>query len=69
MTNEDEETFHNWHICWICKQELNMDKKRDNYHVTGKFREAAHNKCNLELRLPRKLPIIFQNLQGYDGIF
>ena len=69
MTNEDEETFHNWHICWICKQELNMDKKRDNYHVTGKFRGAAHNKCNLELRLPRKLPIIFQNLQGYDGIF
>ena len=67
MTNEDEEIYHNSHICWICKQELNMDKKRDNYHVTGKFRGAAHNKCNLELRLPRKLPIIFHNLQGYDG--
>ena len=28
---------------------------------------AAHNKCNLKLRIPRKLPIIFHNLQGYDG--
>ena len=28
---------------------------------------AAHNKCNINLRLPRKLPIIFHNLQGYDG--
>ena len=55
------------HICWIYKQELNMDKVRDHCHVTGKFRGAAHNKCNINLRLPRKLPIIFHNLQGYDG--
>ena len=44
-----------------------MDKVRDHYHVTDKFRGAAHNKCNINLRLPRKLPIIFHNLQGYDG--
>ena len=44
-----------------------MDKVRDHCHVTGKFRGAAHNKCNLKLRIPRKLPIIFHNLQGYDG--
>ena len=43
-----------------------MDKVRDHCHVTGKFRGAAHNKCNLKL-IPRKLPIIFHNLQGYDG--
>ena len=55
------------HICWIYKQELNMDKVRDHCHVTGKFRGAAHNKCNLKLRIPRKLPIIFHNLEGYDG--
>ena len=29
--------------------------------------EAAHNKCDLKLRIPRKLPIIFHNLQGYDS--
>ena len=67
MTNEDEEIYNNSHICWICKQELNMDKVRDHCHVTGKFRGAAHNKCNLKLRIPRKLPIIFHNLQGYEG--
>ena len=41
MTNEDEEIYHNSHICWICKQELNTDKVRDHCHVTGKFRGAA----------------------------
>ena len=66
MTSEDEEIYNNSHICWICKQELNMDKVRDHCHVTGKFRGAAHNKCNINLRLPKKLPIIFHNLQGYD---
>ena len=67
MTNEDEEIYNNSHICWICKKELNMDKVRGHCHVTVKFRGAAHNKCNINLRLPRKLPIIFHNLQGYDG--
>ena len=67
MTNENEEIYHNLHICWICKQELNTDKVRDHCHVTGKFRGAAHNICNLKLRIPRKPPIIFHNSQGYDG--
>ena len=65
--SEDEEIYNNSHICWICRQELNMDKAIDHCHVTGRFRGAAHNKCNINLRLPRKLPIIFHNLQGYDG--
>ena len=67
MTSEDKEIYNNSHIRWICKQELDMDKVRDHCHVTGKFRGAAHNKCNKNLRLPRKLPIIFHNLQGYYG--
>ena len=67
MTNEDEEIYNNSQICWICKEELNTDKVRDHCHVTGKFRGAAHNNCNLKLKIPRKLPIFFHNLQGYDG--
>ena len=51
----------------MCKQELNTDKVRDHCHVTGKLIGAAHNKCNINFRLPRKLPNIFRNLQGYDG--
>ena len=67
MTSEDEEICNNSHKCWICKQELNTNKVRDHCHVTGKFRDTAHNKCNLKLRIHRKLPIIFHNLKGYDG--
>ena len=66
MTSEDAEICHNSHICWICKQELNTDKVKDHCHGTGKFRGAAYNKCNLKLRIPRKIPIIFHNLQRYD---
>ena len=67
MTSEDEEIYHNSHIGWICKQELNTDKVRDHCHVTGKVRGAAHNKYNIKLRLPKKLPIMFHNLKVYDG--
>ena len=67
MTNEDEEIYKNSHICWIYTQELNTYRVKDHCHVTGKFRGAAHNKCNLKLRIPRKLTTVFHNLQGYDG--
>ena len=67
MTNKDEEIYNDSQICWICKEKLKTDKARDHCHVTGKFRGAAHNKCNLKLRIPRKLPIISHNLRGYDG--
>ena len=66
MTSEDEEIYNHSHICWICKQELNTDKVRDHCHITGKFRGAAHNKCNINLRFSKKLLIIFHNLQGYE---
>ena len=65
--SEAEEIYNNSQICWICKKELNTDEVKDHCHVAGKFRGAAHNKCNLKLRIPKKLPIIFDNLQGYDG--
>ena len=67
MTSDDEVIYNNSRICWICKQELNMNKVRDHCHVTDKFRGTSHNKCNINVRLAKKLPIIFHNLQGYDG--
>ena len=44
-----------------------MDRVRDHCQATGKFIGAAHNKYNIILRLPKKLPVIFHNLHGYDG--
>ena len=46
---------------------LGDDLVRDHCHVTAKFRGAAHNKCNLKLKISKTLPAIFHNLQGYDG--
>ena len=69
MTIEDEDNYQNSQDCWICNEKINKDKDkvRDHCHITGKYRGAAHSKCNLKLKIPKKLPIIFHNLEGYDG--
>ena len=69
MTIEDEENYQNSQNCWICDQKIinNKDKVRDHCHITDKYRAPAHKECNSKLRIPRKIPIIFHNLEGYDG--
>ena len=60
MTSEDEEIYNNSHITWICKQELNTDKVRDHFHVTGKFRGAAL------IGTTEVLHIIFKELNNFN---
>ena len=70
LTKEEEKEFQSATICHICEEKLSSDKKskvRDHCHFTGKYRVAAHNKCNLECRKPLILPVVFHNLQGYDS--
>ena len=57
MSAEDEEKFQLSDSCWIC----------DHCHITGKYRVAAHWKCNINLKISRKIPVIFHNLRGYDS--
>ena len=66
MSEKSNKDFHNAVNCHICSGELGKDKVRDHCHFTGKYRGAAHNKCNLMCKKPRILPVIFHNLQGYD---
>ena len=67
MITENEKNYRNSEICLICSQNIIKDKVRDHFHITGKFRGAAHKEYKSELRIPRKLPIIFHNVEGYDG--
>jgi hypothetical protein len=67
MTNEDVENFENAKVCHICNSELEKDNKvRDHDHYTGQYRGAACNKCNLNLNLPKFVPICIHNLK-YDS--
>ncbi|KAL9982399.1 hypothetical protein ACROYT_G004435 [Oculina patagonica] len=46
------------------------DVVKDHCHITGKFRGAAHNICNLMMRINPKnvqIPVVFHNLRGYDA--
>ena len=67
LTKDEEKSFKKAKYCNICEEELGKDRVRDHCHFTGKYRGAAHNKCNLKCRKPRVLPVIFHNLQGYDA--
>ena len=43
------------------------NKVRNHCHATGKYRGSAHWSCNINLKLTKKVPIIFYNLKGYDS--
>ena len=69
MTEKKEYLFQQSNSCWICKKLIdNGDEKvRDHCHITGKFRGAAHWDCNINFQLTKKIPVIFNNLKGYDN--
>ena len=70
LTNEEKESYENQEICHICKKEFNNDNKvRDHCHYTGKYRGAAHNKCNLRYKVPKEIPAVFHNGSTYDYHF
>ena len=45
------------------QRKIRYRKIRDYSTITGKFRGASHNKCSKYLDIPKKLPVIFHNLQ------
>ena len=70
MTAEQNEKFERTNICWICGKliEIGDNKVRDHCHITGKYRGVAHWSCNINLKISKKVPVIFHNLRGMTVI-
>ena len=66
ITRKEEVDFQGALVCHICENLLRGDKVRDHCHLTGRYRGAVHNQCNLNYRIPKFYPVIFHNLSGYD---
>ena len=79
LTDEEKYQHKKSKYCHICKTRFNYDKDNENYesyhkvrdhdHYTGKYRGAAHSKCNLEYQIPEEIPVVFHNGSKYDYHF
>ena len=77
LTKEQQESYENAKICYICKEKYEnkylKDKKyrkvRDHCHYTGEYRGAAHSICNLKYSVPKIFPIVFHNGSNDDYHF
>ena len=73
ITPEEHQSFQQSKVCWLCERKLDGEGEaahtvRDHDHLTGKYRGAAHNKCNLNCKKKSSsfVPIFFHNFSGYD---
>ena len=63
--------YNEQEVCHICKEKFCTDKNDKNYinkrkfkdhcRYTGKFRGAAHSKCNLNYKVLKEIPVIIHN--------
>ena len=67
LSPEEEKSFKKAKYCSICEKKLEEERVRDHCHITGQYRGAAHRSCNLNCRIPKLIPVILHNLQGYDA--
>ena len=65
MFAEDEEWFQSSNKFWICNKLIDVEdnKVRYHFHITRKYRGSAHWSCNI--KLTKKIPVIFHNLRSY----
>ena len=67
MTEDDNKNFESSTNCWICdKIFVGADVKVSNL-VTGKYRDAAHRDCHVNVSLDYKIYIAFHSLKDYDA--
>jgi hypothetical protein len=68
LNKDDLLKFEKAEKCHFCKKDFTEAdiKVRDHCHITGEFRGAAHQSCNLNVRTSLKIPVFFHNGSGYD---
>ena len=68
MSAENEESFQLNNICRICDKlfDTGDDKVREHCHMTRKYRGSAHWSSNINIKLTRKVPVIFHDLRSCD---
>ena len=64
---KNEKAFRKSLECHICDEDLGDNRVRDHCHLSGKYRGAAHNECNINYKIPKFIPVVFHNLSGYDS--
>ena len=69
MSAEGEERFQSSNKCWICDKLFHVqdNKVRHHDHITGKYRGSAHWSFNINLKLTKKVLVIFHDLRGYES--
>ena len=68
MTKDDLAKWKQTNTCHICENPVGeKDKVKDHCHLTGEYRGAAHQECNLKYKEPSFIPVVFHNLSGYDA--
>ena len=79
LTDEENRKHEISNHCHICNEKFIQDKEnekycenckvRDHCHYAGKYRSAAHSKCNLQYKVPKEIPVVFHNGSQYDYHF
>ena len=69
LTNRQWKRYMRASRCHICFRPFNSKdpKVRDHCHYTGHYRGPAHSLCNLRYRILSYVPVIFNNLLGYNA--
>ena len=69
MTQEDIKSFSAATHCEECRRIFDGDtyKCRDHHHLSGEYRGALCNFCNLQKKSLRFIPLYCHNLSGFDS--
>ena len=70
ITKAELDEWKQTDVCHICEETISGSdniKVKDHCHLTGEYRGAAHQECNLKYKEPSFIPVVFHNLSGYDA--